>query len=115
MKSSGPRFCRRERLWCCAFKCIKLRLFDELWLAIYGPRGIRFYRSSSLKSLNLSTTGIATRHMGLEVRITGPSREDDPLKAMQVIDKKIREKGCDLVALVQWDAREAESHHHCSP
>lgn len=103
LKSSGWRFCRGRRLWHCHFQGIKPHLLDELWLAIYGPLGIRFYRSHSFNTLNLVTNGIATKHQGFQAWVYGPRRKEDPLKALQVIDEKMVSKGCDLVAFVQWD------------
>ena len=102
LKSSVLQFSRKTTQWSCAFQHIKPCLFDELWLAIYSPLGVHFYRSRSLERLHLVTRGVATKHSGLQVNVRGPPREADPLQALEKIEEEMTCRGCELLATVQW-------------
>lgn len=102
LKSSVLQFSRKTTQWFCRFQDIKPHLFDELWLAIYTPLGVHFYRSRSLETLHLVSRGVATKHSGFQVQVRGPPKEADPLQALQKIQEKITSKGCELLATVQW-------------
>ena len=88
--------------WKCVFAFIKPDFFDELWLAIYSPLGVHFYRSDLPAALNFETCGTATEYYGLRVQFRC-RHEADPLKALQEIEAKIVSKGCQMVATVQWE------------
>ena len=104
LKSSSLRFHRRENQWFCQFTSIKPDLFDELWLAVYSPCGVHFYRAKALDRLPLATNGIATQHSGLELQVRGPKNEGDPLEALRRIGEKMVLRGCELLATVQWQS-----------
>ena len=102
VKSSKLGFSKRG--WCCHWAAIKPKFFDELWLAIFNPWGVRFYTCSCLKALPLQTSGVATEDFGLKLQIYGPCNERDPWQALQVIESKLLSRGCTPVALVEWDS-----------
>ena len=110
-KSGGLVFNRGGQLFQCKFDGIKPDLFDELWLVIYSLKGIWFYRSRSVESLGLCRCGARTRHSGLQKVFTGRRGELEPLKALKTIDAKIRSKGCELVAMVEWEKGACAPHH----
>ena len=110
-KSGGLVFNRGRQFFQCKFDGIKTELFDELWLVMYSLKGIWCYRSRSIESLGLCKCGAMTRHSGLQKVFTGRRGELEPLKALKTIDAKIRSKGCELVAMVEWDNGAPTPHH----
>ena len=100
LKSSGLVWDRGQKRWLSLFCGIKPDLFDELWLAIRSPLGIHFYKAESLETLDL---GVGTGHGAWRKVFYGPNGEADGLKAFQVIEAKMIAKGCQLVAVVEWD------------
>ena len=110
-KSSGLLFNRDRQIFNCVFNRIKTELFDELWLVMYSLKAIWFYRSRSIESLGLCKCGAMTRHSGLQKVFTGRGGELEPLKALKTIDAKIRSKGCELVAMVEWEKGACAPHH----
>ena len=105
LKSSMLIFDRSNNRWRCRFYCIKTDLFDELWLGIYTSVGIHYYRSKSGKSssLGLAKAGIATKIDGHQLQFNGSRGELDPLEAFKTIEAKIISRGCELVAIVEWE------------
>ena len=103
IKTSKLNFHRSSSRWFCYFTNIKPAFFDELWLAIYSPKGIHIYKSKCAESLGLSTSGVATPYNGLTARFYGPANEADPLKVVKAIEAKMIERGCEQIAMVQWD------------
>ena len=103
LKSGSLCFDKAHGRWQCLFRRIKPELFDELWLAIYSPIGIHFYRSESIQALGLASCGAATAHAGFQKSFTAPRGEGDPLKALKAIEAKMISKGCQLVAVVEWE------------
>ena len=110
LKSCGLTFNRAKGLWQCNFYCIKPGLFDELWLAIYSVTGLHFYTAKSLELLQLSSAGAATRHNGYTKVFYGPRQELDPLEALKTIQAKMISRGCELVAIVEWDNSSSAPH-----
>ena len=100
LKSSGLTWHPSQKGWRCEFHGIKPNLFDELWLAIRSPHGVHFYKATSLETLG---PGVGTEYGGLRKAFYGPIPEEDPLKAFQVIEAKMLSKGCEPLAVVQWD------------
>ena len=100
LKSSGLVWDGSRKRWFSIFYGVKPDLFDELWLAIRSPLGIHFYTAESLETLDL---GVGTGHEAWRKVFYGPNREADALKAFQVIEAKMIAKGCQLVAVVEWD------------
>ena len=98
-------FDRSKNRWQCRFAWIKPGLFNELWLAIYTSVGIHYYRSKSGKSSSLRfvKAGIATKIDGHQLQFYGSCGELDPLEAFKTIEAKIISRGCELVAIVEWE------------
>ena len=103
LKSSSLTWHKQRASWICHFGFIKPDMFDELWLAVYSPSGIHFFRSRSPSKLNFGTCGVSSEHEGLHMRFHEPANEADPLSALQVIETKMCSGGCELVAMVHWD------------
>ena len=105
LKSSMLIFDRSNNLWACRFKCIKPDLFDELWLAFYTSVGIHYYRSKygNICSLGFVKAGIVTKIDGHQLKFYGACGELDPLEAFKTIEAKIISRGCELVAIVEWE------------
>ena len=105
LKSSVLTFDRSNNRWLCRFYCIKTVLFDELWLAIYTSVGIHYYRSKYGNSCSLGfvKAGVATKIDGHQLQFNGSCGELDPLEAFKTIEAKIISRGCELVAIVEWE------------
>ena len=103
LKSCGLTFNRTNHLWRCEFQHIKPDLFDELWLAIYTSVGIHYYRSKSCESLGLCNAGAATNIRGHSLVFYGPQGEPDPLEAFKAIEAKMISRGCEPIAIVEWE------------
>ena len=102
LKSSSLAWAKHNATWRCRFCNIKPDFFDELWLSIYSPLGIHFYRSHCLQHLVFSRNGMLSEHNGLYLRFSGPANEADPIIAWQVIGAKIIARGYELVAIAYW-------------
>ena len=107
-------FDRSNIRWQCRFCCIKTVLFDELWLAIYTSVGIHYYRSKYRNSCSLgfAKAGVATKIDGHQLQFYGSRGELDPLEAFKTIEAKIVFRGCELVAIVEWE-KGASLHDSC--
>ena len=105
LKSSLLTFDRSKNRWQCRFSCIKADLFDELWLAIYTSFGIHYYRSKYRNSCSLGfvKAGVATKIDALQLQFYGSRGELDPLEAFKTIEAKIISRGCELIAIVEWE------------
>ena len=114
LKSSVLTFGRSNNRWQCQFYCIKPDLFDELWLAIYTSVGIHYYRSKygNSCSLGFARAGVATKIDGHQLQFYGSCGELDPLEAFKTIEAKIIFRGCELVAIVEWE-KGASLHDSC--
>ena len=102
VKSSKLMFKKPNQLWSCCFLGVKPNFFDELWLAIYCPWGVGFYKHSSPKSLRLSSQGVRTKDGGFQLQISGPSSCEDERRAFEVIEEKLMSKGFAPHATVEW-------------
>ena len=105
LKSFVLTFDRSNNRWQCRFFCIKPDLFDELWLAIYTSVGIHYYRSKygNRCSLGFVKAGVATKINGHQLNFYGSRGELDPLEAFKAIEAKIFSRGCELIAIVEWE------------
>ena len=103
VKSCTLTFHQAMNAWQCAFKSIKPDLFDELWLAIYTSVGIYYYRSSSGNTVGFCRAGAATKTDGQTLLFYGPCHELDPLEAFMAIEIKMKSKGYEPVAIVEWE------------
>ncbi|CAE8646940.1 unnamed protein product [Polarella glacialis] len=94
--------------WRCMFSGIKLALpgvrssahFDDLFLALYSPRGIDIFRHAG--QFGLSTNGKDTPHRGVNVVVGGPRGLEDILLALEVMTAKLEAGGCKRLATVHW-------------
>ena len=103
LKSCALTFNRSKNRWLCDFQHIKPDLFDELWLAIYTSVGIYYYRSKRGNSLAFCNVGARTQIQGHSLLFYGPQSELDPLGALKTIQAKMISRGCELVAIVEWE------------
>ena len=103
LKSCGLNFNRARELWQCRFANIKPTYFDELWLSIYTHFGIHYYRSKRCNSLPYCQAGAATNIRGNSLTFCGPRGGLDPLEAFKTIQAKMICRGCELVAIVEWE------------
>ena len=103
VKSCALTFDRSNNLWHCTFACIKPDLFDELWLASYTSLGIYYYRSSLRNPVGFCRAGAATRIQWHHLIFYGPCNELDPLEAFKAIETKMKSKGFEPVAIVEWE------------
>ena len=105
LKSCGLTFNQSRKIWLCGFQHIKPTLFNELWLAIYTSVGIHYYRSKYRNSCSLgfAKAGVATKINGHQLQIFVSCGELDPLEAFKTIEAKIISRGCELVAIVEWE------------
>ena len=105
LKSCSVTFDRSNNRWKCSFHCIKPDLFDELWLAVYTSVGIFYYlyRSGFPSGHRFCSAGAATKIQGRTLYFLGPSGVLDPLEAFKTIEEKMISKGCELVAIVEWE------------
>ena len=103
LKSCALTFSQAQCKWQCRFSGIKPGLFDELWLAIYTGAGIHYYRSTSCERLGLRNAGAETKIHGHGLCFLGPRGELDPLEAFRVIEAKMVLRGCELVAVMEWE------------
>ena len=104
LKSSKLYFDKRRSQWKCVFRSIKPDCFDELWLAIYKPWGIGFYKSALTERLRLASQGIRTKDEGFQLELLGPAAEEDPLRALEVIEGKLLLRGFVAQGVVEWEA-----------
>ena len=112
LKSSKLHFDKQKRRWSCNFWSIKPDCFNELWLAIYSPWNIRFYKSTLTESLRLSSQGVLTKSRGFQLLICGPTGEEDPQRALEVIERKLFSQGFVPQAIVKWKAPKVLVHGH---
>ena len=103
LKSCRLTFDRLNSRWRCLFQCIKLDLFDELWLAIYTSIGIHYYQCKSCSGLGFCKVGVATEIHGHTLVFYGPCHQRDPSDAFKTIEAKMLSSGCELVGIVEWD------------
>ena len=105
LKSCSVTFDRSNNRWRCSFNCIKPDLFDELWLAVYTSVGIFYYlyRSGFRSGHRFCKAGAATKIQGRMLYFLGPSGVLDPLEAFKTIEEKMISKGCEPVAIVEWE------------
>lgn len=110
MKSCKLVYCKTKLHWYCRFRSIKPQCFEELWLAIYSPQDVRFYKCSSTNDLGLITNGVRTEHFGLDVSVSVSRYEEDLLEALRVIETKLMSRGCMPVAVVEWETSQGFQH-----
>ena len=103
MKCCKLVYSKTQNRWLCHFAAIKPQCFDELWLAIYSPWDVRFYKCSFTTGLGLSTNGVRTKHFGFELRLAGKHCDKNPQDALRVIETMLMSRGCTPMAIVKWE------------
>ena len=101
VKQGKLSFFTLRQNWRCTFNNIKADCFDELLLAVYSPKGLDVFKHDG--AYGLARNGRTTEICGKRVRIPAPSRELDPLIALQCIIAKLVGNNCQHVARVVWD------------
>ena len=102
-------FLKSGQQWCCQFSRIKFAIkgvreqdaFDELWLAIYSPCGIHFFKHGKASSRDGAAE--AKTATGDSIRIGASRKIVDVRHALTNIMDKMKLKGCQLVAEVVWE------------
>ncbi|CAE7935919.1 unnamed protein product, partial [Symbiodinium sp. KB8] len=93
--------------WRCCFSNIKCaaagvrqaNAFDELWLALYSPLGIDFFRSCGhLRYTSVGVRGV----LGNDVDLRVPPRHTDVFEALCAFRRQLEQAGCDFAASVRW-------------
>ena len=101
----------RKGSWMCCFCNIKEGLalkgtsvyFDELWLAIFSPCGLDFFRHLNWQA-KLHNVGQRTAVNGKSLTIDAGRQEQSPCKALSCIKRKLAADGAELLFTVQWAA-----------
>ncbi|CAJ1364194.1 unnamed protein product [Effrenium voratum] len=112
VKAGKMCFSESRQTWYCQFSRIKFAMtgvrehdcFDELWLGIYSPFGIHFWKYGSDANIH-STAGVRTAACGHNIWISAPSHEVDASQALCHIVAKLKLAGCQLLAEVLWDTK----------
>jgi len=99
---------RSSQTWKLTFSGIKLALngarhehaFDELWLAIYSPFGVHFFKHDF--KFCISTNGISTSACGHNIQIRGPRQVTQLCAVLGVVTNKLEVAGCQALAVVRW-------------
>ena len=108
-KSSKLRWSEWHSGWLVSFHGVKFSLssstlsaaaFDELWLGLYSPMGLHILKH--VGNFGVTTRGIRTQAEGHAVTVYGPTGEEDPMAALQVILGKFRGAGCEPLAVITW-------------
>ena len=121
IKHAQPSFCSRDRAWHCTFSGIKTTLagvpqgrhFDELWLALYSPCGITFWRHP-VDYEGLAPCGKLTALRGSSMELRASRKASDLQEAVSHMKSKLGAAGCTLLATVWWDEHDcgtADSAH----
>ncbi|CAE7945001.1 unnamed protein product [Symbiodinium sp. KB8] len=100
VKHSRLHFDESRGRWLCCFANIKTasatsgaaQMFDELWLAVFSPRGLHFLKCSGTFGATL-----AWRSEGARFCVYGPAHEPDVHSALTTILDKMTEGGCCLI------------------
>ena len=106
VKHSRLHFSESRGGWLCCFKNIKTasarsgtaQMFDELWLGVFSPIGLHFFKGSSTLRYTLSRGSEGARFYAY-----GPANEPDIHSALAHILRKLTDSGCCLIATVLFD------------
>ena len=94
--------------WRCCFSGIKCaaagvrqaNAFDELWLALYSPLGIDFFRSCG--HLRYTSVGVRGPPLGNDLDLRVPPHHTDVVAALCAFRRQLEQAGCDFAASVRW-------------
>ena len=95
--------------WRCCFRNIKsassgvrdLDLFDELWLAIYSPRGIHVFKHPG-GQVRFSLTGLKEQHSGQDIHVYSSKNVLNVREALDEMLHKMEAWGCQPLATILW-------------
>lgn len=77
-------------------------VFDELWLVVYSPIGLHFFKHPG-GTVGYVETGLRMNENGPNIVFTASAHVLDVEAALEVIMQKMEQKGCHLFAEVLWD------------
>ncbi|CAE7341968.1 GUSB [Symbiodinium sp. CCMP2592] len=109
VKSSTLCIRARDNRWFCRFSGIREGsnddgtnpYFDELWLAIYHPGGIDFFKHWNWRD-TLSTCGQATCALGKLLIVTAGAQSDGPSDAFKSIKAQLESRGAEHYVALRW-------------
>ena len=107
-KSAQMCYIKVPGYWRCSFSNIKCAgagvrdcdLFDELWLAIYSPRGIHIFKHPGGK-VRFSLTGVQ-EHEGQGIHLFASQSVLDVREALDEMLHKMENWGCQPLATILW-------------
>ena len=99
IKAGSWRCCFRN-IKCAADEVRQTNAFDELWLALYSPLGIVFFRSCG--QLRYTSVGVRGPALGndLDLRVSG--HDTEICEAMCAFRRQLEQAGCHFTASVRW-------------
>ena len=108
VKHSRMSFNQTHQYWRCMFSDIKFasvktgmaQYFDELWLAVFSPRGLHFFKHKAGFGMPADTAH--ARCAGGRIYVYGPKKQPDVNLALERILVNLCRGGCEPVATVQW-------------
>lgn len=103
---------KKETRWRCNFSGIKCAFdhvreqdsFDELWLVVYSPRGLHFFKHPG-RNNGYVEAGLRTDSFGHCMLIRAPRGSFDFAAALEAVMQKIKDIGCQLFVEVLWTNR----------
>ena len=109
VKCAQVRFDENKQRWHCEFRNIKdestkidsSMYFDELWLAIYSPFGLDFFKHPYYRS-SLSSRGVCTASMGKVLRVVGACHELCVKLSVERMKAKLAAARAELFCTVRW-------------
>ncbi|CAE7374620.1 unnamed protein product [Symbiodinium sp. CCMP2592] len=96
-------------LWRCCFSNIKCaadglreaNAFDELWLALYSPLGIDFFRSCG--HLRYTSVGARGKALGNDLDLRrAPGQATEVGEALRTFHRQLEQAGCCFKASIRW-------------
>ena len=119
VKHAQMLFHKGEGCWMCAFWGIKCALhgarecdaFDELWLAVYSPFGLHFFKHPG-GTVGYVESGQRMDAQGHCIFFRAPAGVLDVRAALEAIIQNMTAKGCHFFAEVEWDAGRSPSLAH---
>lgn len=107
-KSSKLKWESGRQRWFLSFANIKFHLkgagadaaFDELYLAIYTPRGVYIYRHGLC--FGVSTNGLRTATEGCNIQVYSSVGVSEWQTALDIVLAKLTDAGCQRIAVVTW-------------
>ena len=118
VKHAKARFDPGPQRWRCTFGSIKEDwtssadniYFDELWLAMYGPMGLDFFRHPEYSS-RLASNGLRTSYDGKRLEVLGKRHELCVNAAIQQMKVKLEVAHAEHFCSIQWNR---QSGHSCN-